>query len=137
MVTDIVTEVGTDTTADAGNGHSADDILRWAAAAERQSEHPLAAAIVQAAEDKNLPPGSVADVQIKAGIGLQAKVDGHDIVALERIVASLPLHSSKPSVVICHTTKGKGFSVAEGRAEWHHKSGLSDTEIAALYESLE
>ncbi len=79
VVTDIVTEVGTDTTADAGNGHSADDILRWAAAAERQSEHPLAAAIVQAAEDKNLPPGSVADVQIKAGIGLQAKVDGHDI----------------------------------------------------------
>lgn len=65
------------------------------------------------------------------------EVDGHDIVALERIVASLPLHSSKPSVVICHTTKGKGFSVAEGRAEWHHKSGLSDTEIAALYESLE
>ena len=64
------------------------------------------------------------------------EVDGHDVNALKRLVSSLPLNVSKPSVVICHTIKGKGFPIAEGRAEWHHKSGLSDAEISTLYESL-
>ena len=64
------------------------------------------------------------------------EVDGHDVMALEELMYSLPLESSKPTAVICHTIKGKGFSLAEGQAEWHHKSGLSDEDITKLYESL-
>ena len=64
------------------------------------------------------------------------EVDGHDVMALEELMYSLPLESSKPTAVICHTIKGKGFSLAEGQAAWHHKSGLSDEDITKLYESL-
>lgn len=65
------------------------------------------------------------------------EVDGHDIIALEQVIKRLPLNNLKPTVVICHTIKGKGFPFAEGKAEWHHKSGLKPDEIAALYTCLE
>ena len=64
------------------------------------------------------------------------EVDGHDVNALERLIARLPLNPLKPTAVICHTVKGKGFPFAEGKAEWHHKSGLSAEEIASMYDCL-
>jgi transketolase len=65
-----------------------------------------------------------------------AEVDGHDVKALEALMARLPLNPEKPTAVICHTIKGKGFPFAEGKAEWHHKSGLSSEEIASMYDCL-
>lgn len=64
------------------------------------------------------------------------EVDGHDVEALERLARRLPLDPNKPTAVICHTVKGKGFPFAEGKAEWHHKSGLSADEIASMYACL-
>jgi transketolase len=64
------------------------------------------------------------------------EVDGHDMQALESLVALLPLNAQKPTAVICHTIKGKGIPFAEGKAEWHHKSGLSPHDISELYECL-
>jgi transketolase len=64
------------------------------------------------------------------------EIDGHDVEALQGLVKRLPLAGDKPTAVICHTIKGKGFPFAEGKAEWHHKSGLSPTEIAAMYECV-
>jgi transketolase len=64
------------------------------------------------------------------------EVDGHDVKALERLVSRLPLNPQKPTAVICHTIKGKGFPFAEGKAEWHHKSGLTSEEITSMYECL-
>jgi transketolase len=64
------------------------------------------------------------------------EVDGHDVKALERLVCRLPLNPQKPTAVICHTIKGKGFPFAEGKAEWHHKSGLTSEEITSMYECL-
>ena len=64
------------------------------------------------------------------------EVDGHDMKALENLVTRLPLKDNKPTAVICHTIKGKGISFAEGKAEWHHKSGLNPHDISALYECL-
>ena len=64
------------------------------------------------------------------------EVDGHDVEALERLVSRLPLNVQKPTAIICHTTKGKGFPFAEGKAEWHHKSGLTSEEITSMYECL-
>lgn len=64
------------------------------------------------------------------------EVDGHDINALEQLTKRLPLNSQKPTAIICHTIKGRGFHFAEGRAEWHHKSGLKPEEITAMYECL-
>ncbi|MFN4189754.1 MAG: transketolase [Pseudothermotoga sp.] len=47
-------------------------------------------------------------------------VDGHDIDQLIRIFKNLPISSSKPHLVIAHTTKGKGISFIENKREWHH-----------------
>ena len=33
---------------------------------------------------------------------------------------SLPFEKGKPSVIIAHTTKGKGVSYMENQLKWHH-----------------
>ena len=65
------------------------------------------------------------------------EVDGHNIDELESTVKRLPFLTQKPSAVICHTVKGKGFPFAEGNASWHHKSDLTLDEIAAMYGCLD
>ena len=65
-----------------------------------------------------------------------AEVDGHDVVALEGVLQSLPLATDQPTAVICHTIKGKGFPFAEGNPEWHHKSGLTESDIQSMYDCL-
>ena len=54
------------------------DLLRWAAAAEERSNHPLAHAIIDHAKQRGLTWPAAADVQIVPGRGLTATVDGHD-----------------------------------------------------------
>jgi transketolase len=49
----------------------------------------------------------------------------------------LPFEPAKPSAVICHTIKGKGFGFAEGQASWHHKSRFSSEDIARLHAALD
>lgn len=65
-----------------------------------------------------------------------AEVNGHDVQALETVMRRLPLEADKPTAVICHTIKGKGFSFAEGKAEWHHKSSFNADEIKAMFDCL-
>ena len=48
----------------------------------------------------------------------------------------LPFAKDAPSAIICHTIKGKGFSFAEGNPEWHHKSGMTETDIQQMYDCL-
>jgi P-type Cu+ transporter len=54
--------------------YSAEDVLRWAAAAERFSEHPYGKAIVARAASMNLPASS--EFQAIVGKGVRARVDG-------------------------------------------------------------
>ncbi|HEX2027586.1 MAG TPA: HAD-IC family P-type ATPase [Nitriliruptorales bacterium] len=56
-----------------------DDLLRPVAAVERESEHPLARAVVQAAEQRGLPPVRVQDFQAVPGHGLVAVVEGQRV----------------------------------------------------------
>ena len=51
------------------------DLLRSAAGVERGSEHPLAAAVVRAAQARQLPPMSASDFQSITGLGVQGRVD--------------------------------------------------------------
>jgi transketolase len=66
-----------------------------------------------------------------------AEVDGHDLHALRTVFHSLPLDSGKPSALVCHTTKGKGIDFTENNLSWHHKSRMTDHEIASLFEAVE
>ncbi len=61
-------------------GHSETGILRLAAAVEASSEHPLARAIVDMAQQKSLAIPSVADFGSDPGLGAWGKVDGHTVM---------------------------------------------------------
>lgn len=65
------------------------------------------------------------------------EMDGHNIEEIKSVLARLPFNKEKPSAIICHTIKGKGFPFAEGNANWHHKSKLSKDEIQAMYACLQ
>jgi Cu+-exporting ATPase len=55
-------------------------LLRLAASVERASEHPLAAAIVAAAEERKIPLAQVADFDSPTGKGAVGKADGKRVV---------------------------------------------------------
>src|SRR5690625_46501 len=57
-----------------------DEVLRLAASLDQGSEHPLAAAIVSAAREKNLPLSPVNDFESGSGIGVRGQVDGKFLV---------------------------------------------------------
>ncbi len=62
------------------NGVSPDDALSLAAAVEQQSNHPLARAVVEAAQARRLDPPLAADVENLAGKGLRSLVDGKPVL---------------------------------------------------------
>ncbi len=65
------------------------------------------------------------------------EADGHDLVDLKRAFSKLPVASHKPTVVICHTVKGKGISFVENNLKWHHKNKLNKEELEAMLKELE
>jgi len=54
-------------------------LLRLAAALERGSEHPLAAAIVAAASERGIAPGSAETFESITGKGVRGRIEGHDV----------------------------------------------------------
>jgi Cu+-exporting ATPase len=60
-------------------GFGADDVLRRAASLERSSEHPLAAAIVAAAKEKELALAEAVDFDAATGKGVRGVVDGRAV----------------------------------------------------------
>lgn len=66
------TVTGVETTA----GRTDDEVLTLAAAAEADSEHPLARAIVNAARARNLPIPAAAEFSSSPAVGVTAIVDG-------------------------------------------------------------
>src|SRR4051794_11969341 len=63
----------------AASGFTETDVLRLAASVERASEHPLAAAVVRAAEQRNVPTAAVTDFDSPTGKGAVGTVDGKRI----------------------------------------------------------
>jgi Cu+-exporting ATPase len=63
-------------TAIAVEGRTQDEVLRIAASLDQGSEHPLAAAIVQAARGRGLALGKVDRFESASGIGVTGTVDG-------------------------------------------------------------
>ncbi|HEY4091146.1 MAG TPA: copper-translocating P-type ATPase [Luteibacter sp.] len=60
-------------------GRERREVLALAAAVERPSEHPLAAAIVAAAEGEGAAVLAVSGFQVVVGRGVAGRVDGHDV----------------------------------------------------------
>ncbi|MBF9337581.1 cadmium-translocating P-type ATPase, partial [Microbacterium lacticum] len=74
--TPTVTDIAT---TDAAGGRSADDVLALAASAEADSEHPLARAIVAAAEDRSLAVPTSNGFSSSPAVGVTATVDAHEV----------------------------------------------------------
>ncbi|HEY2865648.1 MAG TPA: copper-translocating P-type ATPase, partial [Pyrinomonadaceae bacterium] len=74
-----------------GNGNnrvfSKEEIIRLAASLERQSEHPLASAIVREAEKRRIGLTDVSDFESHTGAGVRGRVDGQDVaIGNERVM---------------------------------------------------
>ena len=61
-------------------GFSADQLLQWLASVEQSSEHPVAQAIVQAAQAQQLELLAITDFQSLTGLGISATIEQHAIV---------------------------------------------------------
>jgi Cu+-exporting ATPase len=62
------------------NAHGEEEILRYAASAEKGSEHPLGEAIVNKAKEKNIPLIHPKDFHAIAGHGIEATIDGVSVL---------------------------------------------------------
>lgn len=62
------------------------------------------------------------------------EVDGHDHAALSLALGAAPWDAGKPSMLIAHTTKGKGVSFMEDRVEWHYRTPNAEQLAQALNE---
>ncbi|MCI0611470.1 copper-translocating P-type ATPase, partial [bacterium] len=68
------------------------ELLRFAAALERQSEHPLAAAIVKAAEERSLEIPDATNFESYTGKGVRGTIQGQTvIVGNEKLVKELEI----------------------------------------------
>jgi len=68
----------------AAGGQEENELLRYAAAVESVSEHPLARAILEGAEEKDVSISGVQDFDSITGQGVTGKVDGHTILLGKR-----------------------------------------------------
>jgi len=63
----------------ATEGSEEEDVLRFAAALERASEHPLAQAIVDGATDRGVALNEATDFDSRTGRGVVGRIDGREI----------------------------------------------------------
>ena len=65
-----------------------------------------------------------------------SEVNGHDVKKLIKYFQKVKKNKNKPTALICHTIKGKGFSFAENNPKWHHKNFFTDAEINLINKSI-
>ena len=80
-----------------GTGNNAElKLLRLVAAVERNSEHPLAEAVVRYAQSQNIQPAEAEDFEAVAGSGVQGTVSGHLIqIGTQRWMSELGIRSDE------------------------------------------
>jgi P-type Cu+ transporter len=67
-----------------GADHDEAALLRWTGSIERQSEHPLGAAVVAAAQERGIELGAVSSFSSLTGKGVQGIVEGRQIAVGNR-----------------------------------------------------
>jgi Cu+-exporting ATPase len=93
------------------DGLSADELQRLAASLERGSEHPLADAIVRAAEEKGLSLTPAAEFRAEPGRGVSGTVDGRRIlVGTPAFLTEQGVNDQLPHERL-HALRGEGRTV--------------------------
>jgi len=65
-----------------------------------------------------------------------SEINGHDIKQLFNYFQKIKDNNKKPTALICHTVKGKGFHFAEDNPYWHHKNFFTDKEVFEINRCL-
>ena len=102
-----------------------DEALAMAAAVERASEHPLAAAVIAAAEQRGLTIPKASDVKIVPGEGVEGIVDGHKVAVgrtgvtidgrhVGQITFADPIKSTTPEALRALRAKGITVTMVTG-----------------------
>ncbi|MBD3109058.1 copper-translocating P-type ATPase [Bacillus sp. AGMB 02131] len=69
------------------------EFLRLVASAEKNSEHPLAQAIVQGAEEHGIMPGKAESFLVHPGFGIEAEIDGRKLlIGTRRLLLNHKVH---------------------------------------------
>ena len=63
------------------------------------------------------------------------EVDGHNIDEIRTALGSVPWEPGRPSVLIAHTTKGKGVDYMENEILWHYRNP-NDNQLATAVAQL-
>ena len=64
------------------------------------------------------------------------EVNGHDVNDLYKYFKKIKKNQKKPTALICHTVKGKGFPFAENNPYWHHKNFFTNKEVRDINNCL-
>jgi Cu+-exporting ATPase len=105
------------------SGLSADDVLRLALSLERLSEHPLAQAIVRAANAKNVRSAVVENFANVAGRGIKGRIDNaavlignprfmsHERIKLDPIRTQIEAHQARAETVVVVARNGEAVGI--------------------------
>lgn len=95
------------------------EVLRWVAAVEAQSEHPIAEAIVRGAKDLGLDLPSISRFQAEPGFGIEAEVDGHKLnVGADRYMSRLGIDLGKAeerATALAREAKSPLYAAVDGK----------------------
>lgn len=85
------------------DGFASNDVLALIAAVEARSEHPIARAIVHAAQEQRLEIPDVTDFESLTGVGIRALADGRRVeIGADRFMESLGLDVSPFAATAAH-----------------------------------
>jgi P-type Cu+ transporter len=94
------------------DGHSREHVLALAAALERPSEHPLARAIVAAAEAQSVAILAATDFRAFIGRGVSARVDGHEVaLGNPPLMSELHIPIGDDAIARAEQLRGHGATV--------------------------
>ena len=63
-------------------------------------------------------------------------IDTWDVAGLRGVFSRLPLETDRPSLIICHTVKGKGIAFAENDLNYHHLNKVSSEDAGKIAADL-
>jgi len=65
------------------------------------------------------------------------EIDGHELAEISQALEAARTETSKPSVIVAHTIKGKGVSFMEDDNNWHYRTPNPEELAAAVAELQE
>lgn len=120
-------------------GQQQEAVLSLIGAAEQQSEHPLAQAIVQGVTEKGVTLGSVQQFEAMPGYGVTATVDGQTvIVGTRQLMAQQQIDVSSITATMTKLeTDGKTAMIAAIDGQYAALIAVADTVKETSYEAIQ